>query len=340
MADTVLVTGVGGFIGKHVAHELLKAGYAVRGTVRSEEKAAQVHAALKQTGCDTRKLSFVLADLTVEEGWDEAVAGCRYVQHVASPFPAEQPADREALVPVAREGALRVLSAASAANVEHVVMTSSIAAMMYKADRPSHYVFGETSWTDPEWPKASPYVVSKTRAEMSAWEFMREKGIEDRFTVINPGFVLGPALDAEIGTSLGVVAMMLKRKYPALPPVAFPTVDVRDVARLHVKALEVEGARGRRLLAAAETVSLVQIARYLKAELGTPAQRVPTRVLPAWLVRLGARFDRNLASITADLGVWAEADTHYVTDLTGVTFRPALEAALESAKSLIEYKLV
>ena len=340
MAETVLVTGIGGFVGKYVALELLRAGYAVRGTVRSEDKAASVHATLKQTGCDTRKLSFVLADLTVDEGWDEAVAGCKFVQHVASPFPAEQPKDREGLVPVAKDGALRVLAAAMKAEVERVVMTSSIAAMMYRANRPMNYRFGEAAWTDTQWQPASAYVVSKTRAERAAWDFMEEHGVKDRLSVVNPGFVLGPALDKDIGTSLGVVAMMLKRKYPALPPLAIPTVDVRDVARVHLKAMDLKATAGRRLIAAADTVSLVEIAKHLKSQLGDNGRRVPTRELPAFLVRLFAKFDANLASITADLGVRPEADCGYVTELTGVTFRPAREAALASAKSLIELKIV
>lgn len=340
MTDTVLVTGIGGFIAKHVALTLLNAGFAVRGTVRSEDKARQVHHCLKMAGGDARKLSFVLADLTVDDGWEEAVAGCRYVQHVAAPFPQVQPSDREGLVPAARDGARRVLTAAVAAGAERIVMTSSIVAMMYRANRSRDFRFSEESWSDPDWSGASPYIVAKTRAELSAWELMREQGAEQRFTVVNPGLVLGPPLDGEYGTSLNAIAMLLQRKYPVVPPLAYPTVDVRDVARLHLKAMELRTTTGRRLIAAAETVSFLDIARHLKAELGPAGRKVPTAKLPAWAARAGAMFDRNLALIKPDIGLRPRADADYVTDLTGVTFRPALEAALASARSLIERGLV
>lgn len=197
MADTVLVTGISGFIAKHVARALLEAGYLVRGTVRSADREGEVREALAtHVGGASERLTFVQADLEGDAGWSEAAAGCAYVQHIASPFPMSQPRDREALVPQARQGTLRVLEAAAAAGAQRIVLTSSMAAMAYRPGRPAAFPVGETDWTDPEWRALSAYIVSKTRAEQAAWAWAEARGERERLTVVNPAFVLGPALGA------------------------------------------------------------------------------------------------------------------------------------------------
>lgn len=219
MADVVLVTGINGFIAKHVALALLKDGYRVRGTLRNPGAAPAVERTLASAGADVANLSFVVADLKTEDGWREAVEGCRYVQHLASPFPMQQPAARDALLAEARDGTVRVIEAALHAGVERIVQTSSIAAMMYRPDRPRGCTIGEEDWSDPDWSAATPYIISKTRAEAAAWELVRSRGTPARLAVVNPGFVLGPTLDESFGTSVGVIKLLLDGAYPAVPPV-------------------------------------------------------------------------------------------------------------------------
>lgn len=137
MQEQVLVTGISGFIAKHIALKLLQTGYRVRGTLRTLAHANAVRRSLQIHGTDISGLSFVEADLGSDSGWAEAARDCAYVQHVASPFPMKQPRDRESLVPEARQGALRVLEAARAADVKRIVLTSSMVAMMYRANRPA-----------------------------------------------------------------------------------------------------------------------------------------------------------------------------------------------------------
>lgn len=338
MSETVLVTGISGFIAKHVALELLKQGHSVRGTVRSMDRADRVRATLAAHGGDVSRLSFAVADLDREEDWQQAVAGCRLVQHIASPFPLQQPRGREDLVPAARQGALRVLAAARAAGVERVVMTSSMVAMMYRANRPAEMAVRETDWTDPDWKAATPYIISKMRAERAAWDYVNRDWAPERLVAVNPGFVLGPALDADVGTSLQALAMILKGVYPAVPPVDFPIVDVRDLAALHVAAMA-PAASGRRLIATGETWSMSRMAREMRAAHPERARRIPVGVLPAFAVRLLSLFDASLRTLRADLGVRPTGDSAYVTKLTGVDFRPAAEAVRAASQSLIKLGL-
>ena len=333
MTDKILVTGVSGFIAKHVALLLLQKGYEVRGTVRALNKAVQVKKSLEAAGADLARLSFVAADLEADEGWAEAAKGCAGVMHVASPFPAQQPRTRDALVPGARDGALRVIKAAR--NSDRIVMTSSIAAMIYRADRPTQFTFSEEDWTDIDWPPLTPYIVSKTAAELEAWDVAVGGGFKHRLVTVNPSLVLGPPLDDDYGASLDLVRLLMKGAYPALPPAYYPIVDVRDVAALHVAALETPEAAGRRLIASSDTLSIKAVADVLREAYPDRARKIPGKVLPAWLVRTLAVFDRQLATVTPDLNIEPQADTAYVTALTGIRCRPAREAVLDAAGAMV-----
>lgn len=338
MADKILVTGLSGFIAKHVALQLLNKGYEVRGTIRALNKAIQVKKSLEGAGADVSRLSFVAADLISDDGWDEAAKDCSGVIHVASPFPTSQPRDRYALVPAARDGALRVLKAAK--NAGHIVMTSSMVAMMYRADRPPVMPVTENNWTDEDWKRNTPYIVSKTAAEQAAWDAAVIGGFKHRLTMVNPGLVLGPPLDDDVGPSLDLVKLMMKGAYPALPNVAYPIVDVRDVAAAHVAALETPETGGRRLIASADSVSLRGVADILRETFPDYAKKIPTAVLPDGIVRMMALFDRSIASVVPDLGCEPRAETAYVTAITGVRFRPAREAIIDAASALVRLSAI
>lgn len=340
MTEMVLVTGISGFIAKHVALRLLLNDYTVRGTVRSTGRADEVRETLQAHGADISKLNFVEADLGSDTGWAEACSGCTYVQHIASPFPMKQPRDREALVPEAREGALRVLEAARTADVTRIVVTSSMVAMMYRSDRPAEMKVGENDWTDPEWKPLSAYIVSKTRAEKAVWDWARENGWEQRVTVVNPGLVLGPALDGRTGTSLDVIQLIMKGTYPANPPANYPVVDVRDLADLHLNAMTAENSAGRRLIGAGDTLSMAEMGNILRNAFPGYDKKIPHRTLPFFLIRLLSNFDRALKSVLPDMGVRPIADNTYVTEITGVKFRPSEEAVRAAGQSLIDHLLV
>ncbi len=333
--DKVLVTGISGFIGAHVAARLLQKGYHVRGTARNLDKAQKVVDQMSALGFETNRIELCQAELGSDEGWQEAVKDCRYIQHVASPLPLEAPSHREALVPEARAGAQRVLENGLSAGAERIVMTSSIAAMIGQKGRAHHMRFGEQDWSDPDWKALPAYPVSKTRAELSAWAYVKAQDCQAKLTTICPGLVLGPDDFGNGSASLEVIIALLRGDFPMVPKLAFPLVDVRDVVSIHVAAMTRPEAAGRRLIAASGTLSFLEIADILR-QAYPAAQNLPRAEMPNGIVKLISLFDDRLKTMTSDLGVRHEADAAYVTTITQVVPRPAREAVLAAADSLIK----
>ena len=244
---------------------------------------------LKQGGADAGdRLSFYAADLESDAGWREAVAGCDYVLHVASPFPAAVPKHEDELIVPAREGALRVLRAARDAGVKRVVLTSSFAAVGY-GHAPQSAPFTETNWTNPAGRDVSAYVKSKTLAERAAWDFIAKEDGALELSVVNPVGVFGPVLGPDYSTSILIVQRLMDGAMPGCPQLVFGIVDVRDVADLHLRAMTNPAAKGERFLAVAgDFMSIRDIALVLKERMGAAGRRVPTRLLPNWLVRVAA----------------------------------------------------
>ncbi len=334
MTDTVLVTGISGFIASHVAAKLLDKGYSVRGTVRNKVKGQRIVDALAAGGADISKLELVEADLEKDAGWADAVQDCRYIQHIASPFPLEAPSDREALVPAARAGAQRVLEHGFSAGANRIVMTSSLVSMMGQPGRGKKMLIKEEDWSDPDWKPLTAYPVSKTRAELSAWAYAKAQGVDQKLTTVCPGLVLGPDPYKNGGASLSLVKAMFEGEFPRTPKVAYPIVDVRDCASLHVAAMTAEGAGGRRLMSAGKTYWFGEISDILR-EAYPQAKKLPKGALPNFVVKLVGLFDDRVKGILPDLGTFHEADAAYVTNLTGVIPRPSKESILAAAESLI-----
>jgi dihydroflavonol-4-reductase len=336
---TVLVTGVSGFIAKHCAVQLLNAGYRVRGTVRSLDRATQVKDTLARH-TDASKLEFAETDLESDAGWNEALEGCTSVLHVASPFPTSQPKDEQVLIRPAVEGTLRVLRAAKFAGVERFVQTSSTVAVQHGHPRDRTAPFTEADWTVVDAPGVTPYAKSKTLAERAARDFVRTDGDGLHYSSVNPGFVLGPALDADVGASAEIIEMFLRGKYPGAPRMSFPCVDVRDVALMHRLALESNIPSGGRYLCVAECVWMIDIANAIRSQLGEAARKVPSRELPNWMVKLVALFDPTARTIVPELGREVRVDNTLTRDALQMKFIPAADAAAAMARSLIELKVV
>jgi len=324
----------GGFIASHVTAGLLEKGYAVRGTVRNLDKGQRIIDSLASQGTDTSQLELVEANLESDAGWKAAVKDCRYVQHIASPFPLDAPSNREALVPAARAGAMRVVEQALGAGADRVVMTSSMVSMMGQAGRGRHMLVKEEDWSDPDWRPLTAYPVSKTRAERAVWDYAESQNVKSRVTTICPGLVFGPDTYDNGGASLAIIKGLFSGQFPMMPKIAYPIVDVRDCASLHIKAMTTQNAGGRRLMAASNTLWISDIATILRE--AYPKAKLPTREMANWLVKIVGVFDQSVKSIVPDVGTFHEADAAYVTAMTNVMPRPAKEAILAAAESLIE----
>ena len=339
-AELVLVTGGSGFIGSHCILQLLNKGYRVRTSVRSLQRAPEVREMLSQNGADTGALSFVEADLLSDAGWPEAMAGCKYVLHIASPIPLGLPKNEDELIIPAREGALRVLRAARDADVKRLVLTSSFAAM--SSDQvPAGQAYTEKNWSDPNSGLMQPYQKSKTVAELAAWDFITREGNGLELAVVNPVYVFGPVLAADYSPSIEVVRRLLDGAVPGCPRLSFGIVDVRDVADLHLRVMLDPAALGERFLAVTgESMSMLQIARLLKERLGAQAARVPTRALPDWVMRLVGLTDPAIQQMVPELGKSKNVSNKKARTLLGWAPRSREDAILATAESLIRLGLL
>jgi len=337
MSDLVLLTGISGFLGGHVALKLLDAGYAVRGSVRSLEKGDKVRATLERAGADTSRLEFVALDLLADRGWTEAMAGVRFLQHTASPFVLETPKDPDDLIRPAVEGTRRAIKAALAAGVERVVLTSSIAAIQYGHADYSR-ILTEADWTDVEARTTGAYARSKTLAEREAWALMDGAGRHDDLAVINPAAIFGPLLDDDPGTSSMLVKRLLDGRLPAVPKLVMSIVDVRDVAALHLDAMTSPTAGGQRCIASEGTYSMSRIGQMLRPAF--PDRRVPTAELPNWLLRIVALFDRDVRDNMDEMGTPKRVDGRRGAERLGRPLISTTESATATGRSLIEHGLV
>jgi nucleoside-diphosphate-sugar epimerase len=330
---TVLVTGGSGFLGGWCLIELLRRKeIRVRTTVRDLAREPEVREAIGSEVDPGDRLEFLAADLSADDGWEEAARGCEYVLHVASPFPPAQPKDPDELIVPARDGTLRVLRAGLGAGARRIVVTSSVAAVGGSTDVSSSPLT-EADWTDLDNPKLSPYVRSKTTAERAGWDLARAEGALDRVAFVNPGAILGPALSDDHSFSLEMVERLLKG-IPGVPRIGFSIVDVRDVADLQVRAMTAAAAGGERFIAVSRFAWMAEVAEVLRDRLGPAAEKVPTRQVPDLLVRAMGIFDPGVRSIVGQLGREMTYSSEKAESALGWSPRPLEETIADCGRSL------
>ena len=329
--EKVLVTGASGFIAEHCIIELLKNGYSVKGSLRTMSREQEVREAVK-TETDDAKLEFCKLDLLDDDGWEEAMRDCDYLMHVASPFVIEDPKDENELIKPAKEGTLRALNAAKKAGIKRVVLTSSVAAVN------SHMMSGtsdHTTWTDINSKYVTPYQKSKTIAEKAAWDFYNNQDNSNKMelAVINPGGVMGPQLGNDLGgASTQIVSQLISGKFPMIPALSFPFIDVRDVAILHLKAMTTPEADGKRFIAAhSEPTWMYEVAEVLSA---AGYEKIKLKKAPSFMLKLIGLFDNKTKSLVPMLDKYVPCDNSQTVKILNWKPMPWEQAFIEHAKSI------
>jgi nucleoside-diphosphate-sugar epimerase len=332
----VLVTGGSGFIAGHCILHLLEQGYRVRTTVRSLEREAAVRAVLSDAGMGRGEaLTFVAADLTRDEGWAEAAAGCEFVLHVASPVQVERVDNEDQVIRPAIDGTVRVLRASRDAGVKRVVLTSAFHAVAWGHAHDGH-IFTEEDWSDLNGPGVTPYTKSKTLAERAAWDFIEAEGGSLELATILPVAVMGPIMGTAISGSNHIVQRMLAGGMPAFPDVWIPIVDVRDVAVAHAAAMTAPDAAGQRfLVSAGPAIPMKQIGGILRSRLGEAARNVPTRSIPSFVVRLMSLARPEFRPTVPDLGYARKLTSAKAGRILGWAPRKPEDAIVAAGESMV-----
>ncbi|KAF2512811.1 aldehyde reductase [Flavobacterium zhairuonense] len=339
-SKTVLVTGGSGFIAVHCILKLLEEGYSVKTTLRSLNRQDEVKQMLRVGGINMfDNLSFIEADLSNDKNWDEAVHGCEFVLHVASPTPVIQFTHEDELINPAKDGVLRVLKASRNANVKRVVLTSAFGAVgMGHKNRKTPYT--EEDWTNID-SNIHAYQKSKTIAEQTAWEFIKNEGGDLELSAVNPVGVMGPLLGPDYSHSHQMIKQMLDGDIKACPKISSCYVDVRDVADLHLLAMTHPKAKGERFLATTgDVLSMLDVAKILKNKLGTNAEKVPTKELPNWVLKASALKKPSLKMLVTLLGQYMQASGEKAKKTLNWSPRSNEEAILATAESLLKLGLI
>lgn len=335
----VLVTGANGFIGQHTTLRLLQLGYSVRGTVRNEVHEKNVRETLSRH-IDTSKLDFAYADLLKDVGWQEAINGCDFVIHIASPFPAVNPKDENELIIPARKGTLRVLRAAQVEGVKRVVMLSTVGAII-DGHEGENRSFDETDWSDLG-KVLLYYQKSKTLAERAAWDFIQSADNKSKMEMvaINPSNVFGPVLDKHYHTATEWYRTIMHADVPGVSRTQLDFVDVRDLVDILIKAMTIPEAAGKRFICNTTSIPLIEFADILRQNFSMRGYRIPDRILPDLMIQVLALFIPKVKNVAGRLQWTYSLSIEQIQSVFGWQPRPYKQTIVDMAESLIEYGLV
>jgi len=333
--EKVLVTGGSGYIAQHCIAELLKKGYSVRTSLRSENREAEVRQAIAKEVDAKNNLEFCKLDLLKDEGWDEAVAGCTYVLHVASPLTDKAPDDENEIIQPAKEGLLRALKSSIKNKIKRFVMTSSFSAVGYGNEEK---IYDESHWTDPS-QNIGAYNKSKAIAEKEMWSYLSSLSDDKKIeaVAINPTLVIGPSLSDDVGTSNVFIQRMLDGSYPVVPKVHFGWVTVKDTARAHIEAMIHPDANGKRFILAEKCMWLSDMNKLLRKH---GYKKAPSIEAPNILMKFLGLFSKEAGAISGFVGKTKFTNSENAKNILKFNFESADEAIMQTVKQFEELGLI
>ena len=279
------VTGATSYVGAHIVRRLLRGGHTVHAPVRSPDNEKRV-GYLKAMPGAAERLTLFKADLMVDGSYDESMAGCASVVHVASPFVlvVDKKKIKATLIDPAVKGTENVLASCSRTpTVKRVVVTGttlSACADFTPSKKDKDYTVGPDDWTEGTSEKVLPYTYSKVLADRRAEEICAAQSQWTMSTLLIAG-VFGPPCS---GKGDGMSCMIMKQVrlglfFPGCPPMGFPMEDARDVALYHCLAMVAPGSEGR-YLPPQRYVTFMEFCTALKKDKRTRKLMLPLFLFP------------------------------------------------------------
>jgi len=337
--NTIMLSGITGYIASWIALFLLEEGYTVHGTLRDKNNKKKNAHIEKLQNDFPGKLKLFEADLLKENSFEEAMKGCDIVIHTASPFFIDKIKNPEKdLIEPALMGTKNVLQTVNKlSEVKRLVLTSSVAAVYGDASEINALpgrIFTEKHWNTTSNAKHQPYSYSKTLAEKEAWEIRHQQNRWDLIS-INPGFVLGPSLSSRVDSTSNATMIQLgdgsfKSGVPAL---TMGIVDVRDVAKAHIMAAVNKDAEGRHILVA-ESLGFLKMSEMIRERYAE--YPLPSRIVPKSLFYLfGPFLGFSWKYIRNNVGVAISFDNSKSLNVLGISYRPVKETLIDHFEALI-----
>ena len=296
----ILVTGGTSYIGKHVIAQLIEKSYSVRTTIRDKSKVEEIKSDIEKYINKQISLDVHIADLLNDDGWEDALKGCDAIIHVAGPFPMSYEGGEKELTGPHQDGAMRVFRFAKDLGINRIVLTSSVASIWNDStvEDTVRYI-DETSWSNLNDDNLDAYTKGKALKEKAAWDFVAEND-SIKLTTILPSVVLGPGIGSPVRRgSMEYMLMLINKEMPVAPPLKHGIVDVRDVAKIHIDALENDESIGKRVIITENTYWV----RELSEMLNKHGHKAPTFTPPVFLVKFLANFDKTIKPVKPLLGV-------------------------------------
>lgn len=337
----VLISGATGFIAQHIIHQFLEKGYNVIGTVRTKEKAANLSDLFRN-----KQLSFeIVSDLSNPDAFEQVFAKygkeIKYVIHTASPchyYSSDY--ENDMLLPAINgtKSLMNAIKKYGSVSVEHVVFTSSFAAISNVSNAYDERLsLNEESWNNDSWDEAkknakTAYYGSKAFAEKAAWQFLKNNvdKVNFKLTAVNPCYVFGPQLfDESISRSLNASCQIIneivysRSGNKVEQQFASFFIDVRDVAKAHILAVEKPVLAGRRLILANTKFALQDIVDIINKNF--PELRGE---ITEGFVGNGAEVVKHIASI----------DNSKTKEMLELNFRSFEETICETVSQIIRVK--